>query len=201
MAKLFLKRFFAACFVFLPTWALAQVPSLSMAEATKRLSEGGYVLLMRHAATEGLNDSADVKLSDCATQLKITPAGREEALKIGSAFQTNGIKFADVSSSELCRCQETAKLVAGAATLWPALNYFPPHVKRAELAQSAEMRAALAYVKPPKNQLWVTHQVNITAFTGYVPGVGEVVALKPNAAKPADPKAPIVPAFRFSPLK
>ena len=52
----------------------------------------------------------------------------------------------------------------------------------------------LPYVKPPKNVAWITHQMNITALTGFVPSPAEIVALRVSKDKP-------LAEFRFAPVK
>jgi phosphohistidine phosphatase SixA len=179
----------------LPSPALAlDVPVVSLAEAAKRLSAGGYVLMMRHGATEGgLGDPPGFTVEDCKSQRGLSTEGRGQLKRVADAFKAAGIKIDDVASSEWCRCKETAELVFGRYTTWAALNSFFSSVKRAELQQNAELRAVLPYIKPPKNSVWVTHQVNITALTGFVPAATDLLALRWNKDK-------LVVEFRFTPV-
>jgi phosphohistidine phosphatase SixA len=155
------------------------VPVLTLAEAAKKLSAGGYVLMMRHGETEaGIGDPPGFKLDDCKSQRNLSTEGKAQLKRFGEAFKASGIQVHEVVSSEWCRCQETADLVFGKHTSWTALNSFFSNVKRTEAQQTAELRAVLPYIKPPKNAVWVTHQVNITALTGFVPGAAEVLALR-----------------------
>jgi phosphohistidine phosphatase SixA len=164
----------------LPRQALAlDVPVLSFAEAAKKLSAGGYVLMMRHGQTEpGIGDPPGFKLDDCKSQRNLSTEGRAQLKLLGQAFKSAGIKVDDVATSEWCRCKETAELVFGKYSTWAALNSFFSSVKRTEAQQTAELRALLPYVKSPKNAAWVTHQVNITALTGFVPGPSEILAVR-----------------------
>ena len=186
---------FALSVAALPSPALAlDVPVVSLAEAAKRLSAGGYVLMMRHGATEGgLGDPPGFTLEDCKSQRSLSTEGRAQLKRAADAFKSAGIKIDDVASSEMCRCKETAELVFGPYTTWAALNSFFSSVKRAELQQNAELRAVLPYIKPPKNSVWVTHQVNITALTGFVPAATDLLALRWNKDK-------LVVEFRFTPV-
>ena len=53
----------------------------------RRLREGGYVVLMRHAATvPGVGDPENFKLGACATQRNLSDRGREDARRIGAAL-------------------------------------------------------------------------------------------------------------------
>jgi phosphohistidine phosphatase SixA len=183
------------------TWALSSfsgaacaldVPVLTMGEAAKKLSAGGYVLMMRHGATEsGVGDPPGFKLEDCKSQRNLSTEGKAQLTRLGEAFKTAGIKVDDVASSEWCRCKETADLVFGKHTGWSALNSFFSSVKRTELQQTAELKAVLPYIKPPKNVAWVTHQVNITALTGFVPAASEVLVLRWQKDK-------VIAEFRFA---
>ncbi len=169
-----------------------EVPVLSFAEAAKKLSVGGYVLMMRHGLTEpGVGDPPGYKLDNCKSQRNLSTEGRVQLKRLGEAIKGAGIRVDDVASSEWCRCQETADLVFGKHTTWSALNSFFSGVKRTETQQTEELRAVLPYVKAPKNAAWVTHQVNITALTGFVPAASEVVALRWQKDK-------VVAEFRFS---
>ncbi len=169
-----------------------EVPVLSLAEAAKKLSAGGYVLMMRHGVTEGgVGDPPGFTLDDCKSQRNLSTEGRAQLKRFGDAIKAAGIRVDDVASSEWCRCKETADLVFGKHTSWSALNSFFSSVKRTELQQSAELRAVLAYVKAPKNAVWVTHQVNITALTGFVPAMSEVLAVRWQKDK-------VIAEFRFA---
>jgi phosphohistidine phosphatase SixA len=176
-----------------PQTALAlDVPVISLAEAAKKLSAGGFVLMMRHGATEdGVGDPPGFKIDDCKSQRNLSTEGKAQLKRFGEALKAASIQIDDVSSSEWCRCKETADLVFGKYTTWPALNSFFSNVKRAELQQNAELRTILPYIKPPKNVAWVTHQVNITALTGFVPAATEVLVLRWQKDK-------VVPEFRFA---
>jgi phosphohistidine phosphatase SixA len=169
-----------------------EVPVISIADAAKKLASGGYILMMRHGPTEaGVGDPPGFKLNDCKSQRNLSTEGKAQLARFGEALKAAGIKMDEVSSSEWCRCKETADLVFGKHITWSALNSFFSNVKRAEVQQGTELRAVAPYVKPPKNVAWVTHQVNITSLTGFVPGAAEVLAIRWQKNK-------VVPEFRFA---
>jgi broad specificity phosphatase PhoE len=145
------------------------------------LRGGGQVVLIRHASTvAGLGDPPGFRLDDCATQRNLSDAGRAEARRIGAAFRRHGIPVDRVLSSRWCRCLETARLAFGRVEPWPALDSFfddrgrEPEQTRAVLALMAESHVG-------GNLVLVTHQVNITALTGIVPAMGELIVLTPQA--------------------
>ncbi len=144
------------------------------------LRGGGQVVLMRHASTEpGLGDPPGYRLDDCNTQRNLSPAGREEARRIGAAFRARGVPVGQVLSSRWCRCLETARLAFGTVEPWPALDSFFDD-RRREPAQTQAVRARAGQRPAAGTLILVTHQVNITALTGVAPAPGEIVVLTPQ---------------------
>ena len=144
------------------------------------LQGGGQVVLLRHASTvAGLSDPPGFRLEDCATQRNLSDAGRAEARRIGETFRRRALPVSRVLSSRWCRCLETARLAFGTATPWPPLDSFFVEGSR-EAERTRAVRAELAGPAPTGNRVLVTHQVNITALTGIVPAMGEMVILTPQ---------------------
>ena len=77
-----------------------------------------------------------------------------------------------VLSSQWCRCQDTARLAFGAFEDWSPLNSTFAGQGDAAAQQSA-MRARLQGMPAGRREVWVTHQVNMTALTAAYPGLGE----------------------------
>lgn len=144
----------------------------------QRLKSGGHVLLIRHAATEpGIGDPPGFDLQNCATQRNLSPAGREDARRLGGALRQLGIPVAAVRSSRWCRCLETAGLAFGGAQPWPALdNTFDAPERRPH--QMNEVRKTLAQPVSGGNLVLITHGVNILALTGISPAENEIVAVR-----------------------
>jgi phosphohistidine phosphatase SixA len=169
-----LARLFMACLV-------AGAGAASADDALwNQLKQGGYVLLIRHAATElGVGDPPEFRLDDCATQRNLSDAGRAEARRQGEALRGRGVAVAAVRSSQWCRCMETARLAFGRAEPWPALNsLFGNEGKEAE--QNRVVLAAAAKLRPPANLALVTHNVNIRSLVGVNPGTAEIVVARPE---------------------
>ncbi len=145
------------------------------------LRAGGCVALMRHAETvPGVGDPPEFKLDDCSTQRNLSASGQQDARRIGAWFRQNKLKPRTVLSSAWCRCKDTANLAFGLYTVWPALNSV--FNDRAQLPdQSEAVRKALAAVPNQQFEVWVTHQVNITALTGQGIGMSEVFILDGQA--------------------
>ena len=84
-----------------------------------RIAQGGYVLLIRHAATEaGTGDPSGFRIGDCATQRNLSAAGREEARRLGETFRAHGVPVAEVRSSPWCRRRAKPSSPASPAASW-----------------------------------------------------------------------------------
>lgn len=146
------------------------------ADAIKQqLTRGGCAVLLRHAQTEsGVGDPPGFTLDVCSSQRNLNAAGQQQSRQIGLWFSQHGFQPSAIRSSAWCRCQDTARLAFGNRfTVWPALNSFFGDSRAQEPAQTAELRTALAQLPQGSFEVWVTHQVNITAVTGDVPSMGE----------------------------
>lgn len=139
------------------------------------------VVMIRHSETEpGFGDPPNFQLEDCSTQRNLSTSGREQSRQIGQWFRDRGLEPTAVRSSQWCRCLDTARLAFGERgySPWPALNsFFQGHGNRS--AQLAEARARGAAL-PHGLEVWVTHQVTISALTGYSPAMGEMVVTRPD---------------------
>ena len=150
-------------------WALGAPAAPSLAEQAQR----GGVLLIRHASTEpGLGDPAGFTIGQCQTQRNLSDAGRAEARAIGEWFQRHGLQPQVVLSSQWCRCLDTARMALGRVESWPSLNSTfagqgQPH------RQLAELRERLQRLPADTLEVWVTHQVIMTALTDAYPAMGE----------------------------
>ncbi len=144
----------------------------------RALRTPGHVAIMRHAVAPGTGDPAGFKLGDCGTQRNLSDAGRKQARRIGARFRAQGIRGAEVYSSQWCRCLDTAALLdLGPVKALPALNSFFSNAESGD-GQVKALRQWLADRQGPGLAILVTHQVNITALTGIYPGSGEIVVFR-----------------------
>jgi broad specificity phosphatase PhoE len=149
------------------------------------LAKPGRVLMLRHASAPGVGDPPNFRLDDCSTQRNLDAAGRAQAAKLGERLATAGVTRAQVYSSQWCRCLETARLLQlGPVRELPALNSFYGRTEDRERILAA-LRAFLAGLPtdgPPV--VLVTHQINISAFTGegMASGGGAVIELNGSGA-------------------
>lgn len=148
----------------------AQSPSRAQLLAAWR--QGG-VLLIRHAATEsGLGDPPGFVIGQCRTQRNLSDEGRQASRAFGAWLQSQNFKPDAVRSSQWCRCQDTARLAFGSFEDWPALNStFAGQGDPA--AQQQALRERLSALPAGRTEVWVTHQVIMTALTGAYPEMGE----------------------------
>ncbi len=163
------------------------------AAAASALHEGGVVLMMRHALAPGTFDPPGFKLGDCATQRNLSDAGRDQARRIGAWFRDQRLVPAAVRSSQWCRCRDTAILAFGTASDWTALNSVIEARER-EPAQTALLRAELARMPRGRFEVWVTHQVNITALAGEPTAPGDALVLRHD---PIHARAVVVASLRI----
>jgi len=144
----------------------------------KALASSNHFALLRHALAPGTGDPAHFKIGDCTTQRNLSDRGRRQAVEIGKRFRSAGITGAQVYSSQWCRCLETAELLAfGKVHELPVLNSFFQNFAREE-EQTRSLRQWLLEQALSTPLVLVTHQVNITAFTGIFPRSGELVIVK-----------------------
>jgi phosphohistidine phosphatase SixA len=149
-------------------------PALSRAEdAATLLRQGGCALMLRHASTvPGVGDPPEFQLGMCSTQRNLSAAGQAEARAIGAWFKRQALVPRAVRTSAWCRCIDTAELAFGRHTSWAAINSsFGDRYPAVDA--SAEVRQALRAIPAGQFEVWVTHQVNITAITGEVPSMAE----------------------------
>lgn len=131
------------------------------------LREGGFVIYVRHAATDTSYDQ-NVDLAYCSTQRNLSQLGKDQSVEIGEGIEALGIPVGEVRSSEFCRARETAELAFGKVTPDPMLT---PFVGEVDEGEDARKTAALVELlstspEPGTNRMIVAHQYNITEAAG-----------------------------------
>jgi phosphohistidine phosphatase SixA len=168
---------FVACVLGLALVTLHIKPLRASESAAWAALRTDGVVLFRHSNAPGTGDPARFKLGDCTTQRNLDEAGRQQARRIGAAFQQQGIVVGLVLTSRWCRAQDTANLAfPGKVQLEPTFDSFFDDRARGP-AQTASARGILTNWNGPGALVITTHQVNITALTGIVPASGEGVVL------------------------
>ena len=169
--------------------ALVLAPELSSAQATQlqgdalvqALRSGGYVILMRHAATEAKLDSDTVDLGDCATQRNLSPEGRAAARTIGERVAKLGLPIGDVAASPYCRARESGELIFGHADVMRGLGDHAVKDAAARADAASALKPLLAALPAPgKDNVVITHGFNAKAVTGLDLLEAEAVVVKPD---------------------
>jgi broad specificity phosphatase PhoE len=146
------------------------------------LQEGGYVIYLRHAATDrSQEDAGVVDLDDCSSQRNLNEAGREQAREIGRGFRALEIPLGDVRSSEYCRTRESAELAFERVELDPVLTGFP-NAGESGYAERVRRTKELLALRPDagSNTLLVAHIRNIEASAGISIEEGELAVFGPR---------------------
>ena len=147
---------------------LAAPLALADNDLWQRLQSGGYILLIRHAATDpGIGDPPGFRLAACATQRNLSAEGRRDAAAIGAAFRARSIPLGPVLSSRWCRCLDTARLAFGRVEGAPMLDSIFQESEAAGRARTREVLARIAswrQLGTNDNLVLVTHDVNIRAL-------------------------------------
>lgn len=167
-------------------------------ETFQALKQGGYVLYMRHAAsdTSRQDRAPGVDLKDCATQRPLSDEGRRQAARIGKAIRALGIPIGEVLVGPYCRTKETADLAFGPHyTVRPSLmttSNLPEREKRPLLE---DLRALLAKPVPDgTNRVLLSHNAPLMDAVGIFPkSEGIVLVFRPNGIGGADHVATITP--------
>jgi broad specificity phosphatase PhoE len=151
----------------------------------ERLRRGGYVVALRHAATDRTATDMTGNLRDCSRQRNLNAEGRRQARVIGRAFRRLEIPVGRVLASPFCRTRDTARLAFGHARASRALlsaEFFGG----GEVAerQRGGLRRLLAR-RPGRgsNTVLVSHEAAIAAATGVTVAEGEAVIVAPARAR------------------
>jgi phosphohistidine phosphatase SixA len=147
-----------------------------------RLREGGYVIFIRHAATEATQDDPSPDLADPGTQRNLSDDGREQARQLGRAIRRLRIPVGTVLASPYARTRETAELAFGrdrVRVTHDLLNEAFPGTDDEELARRL---GRLLATRPPagQNAVLVSHGFNLQGATGLSVGEGESAVFAPG---------------------
>jgi phosphohistidine phosphatase SixA len=179
---------------------LGHTPShaTDLRELLPTLTQGGYVLVFRHVATDdSQKDVYPFNFDDMKAQRQLSDKGREMARQVGAAIKKLGVPIGDVYTSRLNRAVETGKLLSGKdvkpvdaltdSSAGSASGMANPAAGNAK-AGAALRELVNAAPRAGTNNMLVTHKTNITDAFGKEAsdvGEGEVFVYKANAAGPA----------------
>ena len=193
-----MKMLRIVCAVLLFLFANKPSDAADLHELLPSLTQGGYVLVFRHVATDdSQKDIYPFIFDDMKTQRQLSDQGREMARRIGAAIGKLGIPIGDVYTSRLNRAVETGKLLFGkdvkpVDALTDSSAGVASGMANPSGGKARAGRALRELVDaPPKaglNTVLVTHKTNITdAFGKEASDVqeGEVFVYKSSAKAPA----------------
>ena len=170
----------------------ARAADLSGSGLVKALQMGGYVVVMRHAASPTAPPTAGEAEPDNPTrERQLDATGKATAAAMGVAVATLRIPFGEVWSSPTYRALQTVRL-AGLPTpkTAPELGDKGVSMQAAGADQSAWLKAKAAErPRPGVDTLVVTHYPNLTAAFGQTAmGMtdGEELVFRPSAAGPPE---------------
>ena len=149
-------------------WAHAQTTDAKAVAA--ELMKGGYVIVMRHSATN--RDQADtdpLNPDNVAKQRLLSEKGREQAKQVGEALKRLGVPIGTVYTSKFNRAVETGNLIGrGAVTSTSDVTEGGLVVTPIENDRRTEALKKMIATAPPvgKNTLIVTHKPNILDALG-----------------------------------
>jgi len=165
----------------LPIAANAQDVTLKGKAMVDALRQGGYVILIRHGASNKTQkDAPNVNLADCSTQRNLSREGRMDARLIGQEIDTLQIPVSKVLSSPYCRALDTARLAFAQAESSQALSYVTDNDQEKRKAASQLRPLLSAAPMPQTNTVLVSHSTNILGTIGFAPEEGEAVVFKPD---------------------
>lgn len=143
--------------------ALIVVPALAADDsddAWAALVKGGHVALIRHGnAPPGYGgDPPGFRFDDCTTQRNLDDRGREQGRALGEAFRKHGVRTERILASPVCRCMDTAQLMAvgSVETSWDLLPDTTPQPVRV-----LALKALVSSWRGPGTLVLATHALTV----------------------------------------
>ncbi|HWG55493.1 MAG TPA: histidine phosphatase family protein [Gaiellaceae bacterium] len=154
---------------------------LGLVELVERLRGGGYVVYLRHGATDPADeDTQPIDVASCEGMRNLTEQGKRQSRELGNAVRALRIPFGDVLASAYCRTRQTAELAFGRYRRDGTLTGFPDAGDPSYETRVRATRALLA--RPPAdgtNTVLVAHVKNLEAAAGVSLAEGEMVVFEP----------------------
>jgi hypothetical protein len=157
---------------------------LEDAALIEALRRGGFVLYMRHALQIP-------PTSDVCDKSNLTEAGEAQARKVGDAVRVLGIPIGAVKSSQPCRAQDTARLLAlGKVDVTEELNPLGPRPK--DDMSAGRLRLLGKTPQPGTNTILVSHVHGGRDRNDWIQlEIAEIIVYKPDGKNGALPVARI----------
>ena len=151
------------------------------------LRKGGYVLFLRHFATDHDQEDTDpLHLENIAAQRQLTDEGRRQAVALGEALRALEIPIARIVCSQLYRAKESATLL-GVGTPEPTPDVTSGGISAEDRRRAEALRKLLSTAPVSgRNNLIVSHSPNLQAAAGKEfadVSEGEIVVFQPADGK------------------
>jgi phosphohistidine phosphatase SixA len=167
-----------------PLALVGTATQLTGAALVEALRGGGYIIFLRHTATDmSVGDSDTLELADCTKQRNLNAQGRAEAQAIGTAMRALQIPISQVLTSRYCRTIDTARLAFGDAfIISDDITGFNLAPDSAERRRRNEALGGLLSTPPPagSNLVLVSHQYNLGDVTGLESKEGDALVFAPT---------------------
>jgi phosphohistidine phosphatase SixA len=164
------------------TISLVIVPALAAddsKDAWDALVKGGHIALIRHGnAPPGFGgDPPGFRFDDCKTQRNLDDKGRAQGKALGEAFRSHGVRVDRIVSSPVCRCIDTASLMAvgQVESSWALVPDRDPSAP----VRLRELKEIVSNWRGPGTLVLVTHGFTIRPLIGMIPEQAETVVLRP----------------------
>ncbi len=143
----------------------------SAKELVAMLKQGGYVIYLRHGATNHKQNDGDLSdLRECSNQRNLSSQGKIESRTLGEAFKTLGIKIDAVVSSPYCRTVDTALFAFNRVEIDENLRaMFLVNKTDAELLTNHLSKLLTIHPKENYNNVLVGHTANLREATNVWP--------------------------------
>ena len=149
-------------------------------EAWEALVQGGHVALIRHGnAPPGFGgDPPGFRFDDCKTQRNLDDKGRAQGKALGEAFRRHGVRVDRILSSPVCRCMDTASLMAvgQVESSWALVPDRDPNAP----VRLRELKEIVSGWRGPGTLVLMTHGFTIRPLIGIIPEQAEIVVLRPT---------------------
>lgn len=178
-----MKDLFKAALLLLVGLNAVQANDLTADELVEMMQQGGYVIYLRHAATDHKQKDIDRKnLENCGTQRNLSELGKQQAMVIGASFKVKNISVSKVLSSPWCRAKDTAYLGFGRAEITSDLGFsISKSTEDTQRLSKALNRMLVEQPASGTNTVIVSHTSNLKEATGVWPKPEAVMVLfKPD---------------------
>ena len=163
------------------------VEKLATLDTLAKLRGGGFVLYLRHGATDTTipDRLPNVDLNDCSTQRPLTDEGKFMSAQIGKFIRQAGISVDELRSSPLCRAKESAIAAFPDRSLIidNDLIYTANLSSRQKEKIVDHLKQLLSTPVPEStNRMLVAHAPNLMDIIGYFPKELTLVIFRPRKA-------------------